>query len=370
MTCVRVSFAIDDPLRSLRSFPPLSRRLGPTSGLDRFPEKMVITLARYPCTIGCKNVQVPIPHTDIECARHRSIPAVVVFLFQTTLALPAHAPTHTHGGGSTPGPMPLAARQRPLHARPPLPTSLFTKEDPGTGRGGCRGEQGPCLVGMRGGGKQKYADASLQDLVRQFLPLGFTAFGGPAAHIGLFEKIFCDRLKWLPRDVFMELFALGQCLPGPSSTQVRSALPSFSPRQRSTWWSAGDSQPLLPVMHHVGPMIPGATMSCQEALPPCLVTWATSWTRHGPTMPGSAPGQGMVEQGIACFDQGDHDMVTPCPGEKEKLQHRVPHNKHATMSQKKCNHVVRNKHATMSSRRKHSTECHATKMQPCAKQKT
>ena len=44
--------------------------------------------------------------------------------------------------------------------------------------------------------------------------------GGPAAHIGLFEKIICQQLKWLPQHVFLELFALAQCLPGPASTQV------------------------------------------------------------------------------------------------------------------------------------------------------
>ena len=44
--------------------------------------------------------------------------------------------------------------------------------------------------------------------------------GGPAAHIGLFEKIFCQQLKWLPQHVFLELFALAQRLPGPASTQV------------------------------------------------------------------------------------------------------------------------------------------------------
>lgn len=37
-------------------------------------------------------------------------------------------------------------------------------------------------------------------------------------------QIFIERLKWMSAPVFMELFALGQCLPGPTSTQVSFAI--------------------------------------------------------------------------------------------------------------------------------------------------
>ena len=37
-------------------------------------------------------------------------------------------------------------------------------------------------------------------------------------------QILIDKLKWMSNGVFLELFALGQCLPGPSSTQVSFAL--------------------------------------------------------------------------------------------------------------------------------------------------
>lgn len=67
----------------------------------------------------------------------------------------------------------------------------------------------------------KYVTVTYFDIFKQFVLLGWTAFGGPAAHIGLFQKVFVDRLRWLSTDVFAELFALGQCLPGPTSTQVR-----------------------------------------------------------------------------------------------------------------------------------------------------
>lgn len=62
------------------------------------------------------------------------------------------------------------------------------------------------------------------DIVKQFSLLGWIAFGGPAAHIGLFQKCLVDKLRWMSDSVFMELFALGQCLPGPSSTQVSFAI--------------------------------------------------------------------------------------------------------------------------------------------------
>lgn len=36
---------------------------------------------------------------------------------------------------------------------------------------------------------QGYVSASYGDIARQFVLLGWTAFGGPAAHIGLFQKV-------------------------------------------------------------------------------------------------------------------------------------------------------------------------------------
>ena len=37
--------------------------------------------------------------------------------------------------------------------------------------------------------------ASWAELFRSFTLMGWTAFGGPAAHLGLFEKEFCERRK-------------------------------------------------------------------------------------------------------------------------------------------------------------------------------
>lgn len=62
------------------------------------------------------------------------------------------------------------------------------------------------------------------DIFQQFILLGWTAFGGPSAHIALFQKIFIEKLNWMSAALFMELFALSQCLPGPTSTQVSFAI--------------------------------------------------------------------------------------------------------------------------------------------------
>ena len=52
------------------------------------------------------------------------------------------------------------------------------------------------------------------------LRLGLTAFGGPIAHLGYFERTYVRRLRWLGSEEFASLVALCQTLPGPTSSQV------------------------------------------------------------------------------------------------------------------------------------------------------
>lgn len=66
--------------------------------------------------------------------------------------------------------------------------------------------------------------ATYKELVRYWFILGWTAFGGPAAHVAMFQKLFVDKLKWCTYLVFTELLMLGQCVPGPTSTQMGFAL--------------------------------------------------------------------------------------------------------------------------------------------------
>ena len=53
-----------------------------------------------------------------------------------------------------------------------------------------------------------------------FLKLGFTAFGGPAAHIGMFRDEFVRRRKWLGDEAFLDLLAAANLIPGPNSTEM------------------------------------------------------------------------------------------------------------------------------------------------------
>lgn len=69
--------------------------------------------------------------------------------------------------------------------------------------------------------------AGYREVAREFFVLGWTAFGGPAAHIGMFKQRFVEKLRWVTINVFTELLMLSQCLPGPSSTQMGFSLGIF-----------------------------------------------------------------------------------------------------------------------------------------------
>jgi len=58
------------------------------------------------------------------------------------------------------------------------------------------------------------------EVLRVFLKLGLSSFGGPIAHIGYFREEFVARRGWLDDSRFSDLVALCQFLPGPASSQV------------------------------------------------------------------------------------------------------------------------------------------------------
>ncbi|TXT15516.1 hypothetical protein VHUM_00019 [Vanrija humicola] len=60
----------------------------------------------------------------------------------------------------------------------------------------------------------------LAAIVRHYYDLGFTAFGGPGVHVIILRQRFVDRLRWVDEKTFLDLFALGNALPGPGSTQL------------------------------------------------------------------------------------------------------------------------------------------------------
>ncbi|MCF5876159.1 chromate efflux transporter [Aeromonas veronii] len=67
-------------------------------------------------------------------------------------------------------------------------------------------------------------EKSVGQVFIQFLWLGCISFGGPAAHIGYFQRTFVQRLDWLTQAEFARLLALCQLLPGPASSQLGFAI--------------------------------------------------------------------------------------------------------------------------------------------------
>jgi len=63
-------------------------------------------------------------------------------------------------------------------------------------------------------------DGSPFEVLRVFLRLGLTSFGGPVAHLGYFRAEFVERRRWLDETAFADIVALCQFLPGPASSQT------------------------------------------------------------------------------------------------------------------------------------------------------
>jgi len=64
----------------------------------------------------------------------------------------------------------------------------------------------------------------LCEVAAYFTQLGFTAFGGPAAHITLMERQFVERRRWLEREHFLDMISAINLIPGPNSTQLALSL--------------------------------------------------------------------------------------------------------------------------------------------------
>jgi chromate transporter len=64
------------------------------------------------------------------------------------------------------------------------------------------------------------ASSPLLEVTLLFLKLGFTAFGGPAAHIGIMHDEVVKRRRWLPDQEFLDLLCATNLIPGPNSTEM------------------------------------------------------------------------------------------------------------------------------------------------------
>lgn len=62
--------------------------------------------------------------------------------------------------------------------------------------------------------------AHVPEVAALFLRLGFTAFGGPAAHIAMMRQEIVQRRKWISDQRFADLLGIVNLIPGPSSTEL------------------------------------------------------------------------------------------------------------------------------------------------------
>lgn len=60
----------------------------------------------------------------------------------------------------------------------------------------------------------------LAEVASLFLRLGFTAFGGPAAHIAMMRREIVQRRQWISDERFIDLLSIVNLVPGPNSTEL------------------------------------------------------------------------------------------------------------------------------------------------------
>src|SRR5215472_8605477 len=115
----------------------------------------------------------------------------------------------------------------PSSTRPPAPRAATSRASiraaPSPGgheRGACASRE----VSVAATDKAARHDGSALEVLRTFLRLGLTSFGGPVAHLGYFRTEFVERRRWLDEPAFADIVALCQFLPGPASSQVGISL--------------------------------------------------------------------------------------------------------------------------------------------------
>ena len=69
-------------------------------------------------------------------------------------------------------------------------------------------------------GEVKEPQGQVRELARLFGRLGFTAFGGPAAHISMMHDEVVTRRQWLDDQRFLDLIGVTNLIPGPNSTEM------------------------------------------------------------------------------------------------------------------------------------------------------
>lgn len=78
----------------------------------------------------------------------------------------------------------------------------------------------PVVVSYNAGVMKTSQQAALKEVILLFLRLGFTAFGGPAAHIAMMHDETVQRRKWLSEQSYLDLVGATNLIPGPNSTEM------------------------------------------------------------------------------------------------------------------------------------------------------
>lgn len=61
-------------------------------------------------------------------------------------------------------------------------------------------------------------------ILRTFAWLGLTAFGGPAAHFAIFQRLLVGDGKWVSKEQYLKMLAAVNLIPGPNSTETAMLL--------------------------------------------------------------------------------------------------------------------------------------------------
>jgi chromate transporter len=69
-------------------------------------------------------------------------------------------------------------------------------------------------------GSEAHGAGPVAQVARLFTRLGFTAFGGPAAHIAMMHDEVVTRRGWLDDQRFLDLIGVTNLIPGPNSTEM------------------------------------------------------------------------------------------------------------------------------------------------------
>lgn len=117
-------------------------------------------------------------------------------------------------------------------------------------------------------------------------PLGWTAFGGPASHLGYFRAEFVSRRKWLSDSAYADLVAMSQFLPGPASSEAAAGSGLRAVPARLAWGCVAAFFLLL------GGLAVGRSLATPTSSPAPMPStnpapWSgvarKSWTRSGAT---------------------------------------------------------------------------------------